>query len=105
MDQTIFTSVKKLLAESPRYRDNDKLLIARIWWEEMQAKGINPEKATARQLMDLMVDDRVTQPDTIKRARRKVQEHFPNLRGIIRTHRMQKQDKVKENIRNLNPWE
>ena len=105
MDQTIFTSVKKLLAESPRYRDNDKLLIARIWWEEMKSKGIDPEKATARQLMDLMVDDRVTQPDTIKRARRKVQEHFPNLRGIIRTHRMQKQDKVKENIKNMNPWE
>ena len=105
MDQTIFTSVKKLLAESPRYRDNDKLLIARIWWEEMKSKGIDPEKATARQLMDLMVDDRVTQPDTIKRARRKVQEHFPNLRGIIRTHRMQKQNKVKESIRNLNPWE
>ena len=105
MDQTIFTIVKKLLAESPRYRDNDKLLIVRIWWEEMKSKGIDPEKATARQLMDLMVDDRVTQPDTIKRARRKVQEHFPNLRGIIRTHRMQKQNKVKESIRNLNPWE
>ena len=105
MNQANYTRVKHLLAESPRYRDNDQLLVARIWWEEMTAIGINPNVASAKQLMDLMVDNRLTQPDTIKRARRKVQEHFPNLRGIIRTHRMQKQDKVKENIRNLNPWE
>tara|TARA_Y100000034_G_scaffold131973_1_gene193871 strand:- start:82 stop:396 length:315 start_codon:yes stop_codon:yes gene_type:complete len=103
--QAVYTKVKHLLAETPRYRDNDKLLVARIWWEEMKAIRIDPETATARQLMDLMVDDRVTQPDTIKRARRKVQEDFPNLRGIVRTHRLQKQNKIQENIRNLNPWE
>ncbi len=105
MQQVLYTKVKHLLAETPRYRDNDKLLVARIWWEEMQSKGINPETATARQLMDLMVDNRLTKYDSILRARRKVQEHFPNLRGIIRTHRLQKQNKIKENIRNLNHWE
>ncbi|HHZ82336.1 MAG TPA: hypothetical protein EYN64_06430 [Flavobacteriales bacterium] len=105
MNQAIYTRVKHLLAQTPRYRDNDKLLVARYWWDEMKAKGIDPEKATARQLLDLMVDDRVTKSGSILRARRKVQEHFPNLRGIIHTHRMQKQNKVKENIRNLNHWE
>ena len=105
MDQAIYTLVKHLLAETPRYRNNDKLLVARIWWDEMKSKGINPDKATARDLMNLMVDDRVTKSGSILRARRKVQQHFPNLRGIIRTHRMQKQNKVKEDIRNLKHWD
>ena len=73
--------VKDLLVKHDTYRDNDRKLVAHVWM--LQVGGTDNMKEI--NLFDFMHtwvnNDNLVTPDTITRARRKVQEENPSLRG------------------------
>lgn len=71
-----------LLHQNPRYRDNDKMLCAKIW--SMQMGGI--DKLQQQSAYDFLVeyakpDSFLCSQESIGRCRRKIQEENVHLRG------------------------
>jgi hypothetical protein len=73
--------VKQLLETYPTYRDNDRKLVAHVWM--MQVGGYrNMAYINLHSFMQQWVaDDEIVMPDTVTRARRKIQQEYPHLRG------------------------
>lgn len=76
--------VLKQLNEDPRTRDNDNLLIAKIWFSEMTSEEIG--KSTLEFLTKYSKSE-FTSAESIRRCRQKLQEEFPGLRGTSYTFR------------------
>ena len=73
--------VKKLLSNHQHFRDSDNKLIAAYWYNEIKGKGLNPNEMTGMDLLHYFADCKLTNPETIRRSRAKIQEENPNLRG------------------------
>lgn len=73
--------VESLLKRFPAYRDCDTKLVAHIWME--QVGGVERMKEiNLHDWMKMWIDNpNIASPDTISRARRKIQECNPDLRG------------------------
>jgi hypothetical protein len=87
--------VEYLLENYQVFRDDDNKLIARIWYSESNAvdkKGF---------LLDFG-NGKYSSPEAIRRARQKLQEHNPHLRGKLYNKRHQNGDTVKSHIKFLN---
>jgi hypothetical protein len=67
--------VLKLLNEEPRFRDDDELLIATIWWQECD------KEMTAFGFLMNYSKGMYTSAESIRRCRQKLQQEFPGLRG------------------------
>jgi|APGre2960657373_1045057.scaffolds.fasta_scaffold40357_3 hypothetical protein len=93
--------IEVLLEKYPTYRDNDKKLVCHIWMEQMG--GIDPMKQIS--LYDFLktwIDSKnLANPDTICRARRKVQEVKPHLRGAQYKHRRTEEVDVRSKINTI----
>lgn len=98
---TMYERVKHLLIKKSDYRDDDNLLVCRVWWDELLELKFVPEQMTAMEFLVLYRDQKLTSSDTITRARRKVQEENEHLRGKSYIERQNKQEEVKEEIRNI----
>lgn len=73
--------IEKLLKEKPHLRDDDKALIASIWWMEAQ-KRLKPhvfDQITP--FLRLVANGEVSNAETIRRTRAKLQQEFVELRG------------------------
>ena len=80
--KTEFERIKALLLENEEYRDCDDSLRARMWWDDL--KALRPDDSpvmTAKDLLLLMKQKRLSNPESIRRARQKVQELHPETRG------------------------
>ena len=90
--------VKSLLTKYAAYRDNDRKLVAHVWM--MQVGGMDTMKEA--NLFDFMQtwvnNENLAMPDTITRARRKIQEEFPSLRGDKYTQRHSEELDVRNTI-------
>jgi len=73
--------VESLLKRFPAYRDCDTKLVAHIWME--QIGGIERMKEiNLHDWMKMWIDNpNIASPETISRARRKIQESNADLRG------------------------
>jgi hypothetical protein len=91
--------VKQLLQENPKMRDNDNLLIARIWGEHLLDQGIQPQSHLTSQFLRVLAKGQLPSSESIRRSRQKVQEHCPELRGQLYGARKQNQSKVKKEVR------
>ena len=80
--------VQRLLEEQPALRDNDNLLMSTIWKE--QSNILNFFQRLER--------GKLHSPETIRRARQKLQEDFPHLRGELYEVRQKRQEKVKKEL-------
>lgn len=89
--------VKDALIRYPKYRDNDNKLVAYIWWKHLKNNNI-PEDIIAMDFLQLYAKNELPQADAITRARRKVQEENPELRGELYYERHQLKEEVKNNI-------
>ena len=89
--------VKDALIKHPRYRDDDNKLISFIWWKHLKNNNI-PEDIIAMDFLQLYAKNELPQADAITRARRKVQEENPELRGQLYNERHQLKEEVKNNI-------
>ena len=73
--------VKTLLTKYPRFRDSDNKLIAAYWLEELRRKGVNPDEMSGMEFLHQFADSKITNPETIRRSRAKLQEEDSSLRG------------------------
>jgi hypothetical protein len=71
--------VESLLKEKTLYRDSDVRLLARIWYEESTNAGCS-EKA-AFEFLQCLVAGKLSNSESIRRIRQKLQELNPMLRG------------------------
>jgi len=90
--------VKTALERYPQYRDDDNRLTSYVWWTNLKENGIVPEKISSLEFLRLYADNNLPQADIITRARRKVQEDFPNLRGKLWEERHKSEKDVRKNI-------
>jgi len=70
--------VLKQLNEDARTRDNDNLLIAKIWYNEMERS----DNITALDFLKSFSVGKFTSAESIRRCRQKLQEQYQGLRGI-----------------------
>ena len=85
-----------LLTNKEHLRDNDQALIANIWWRELVTQG--KDKSTAFEMLKVFSEGKLSNPESIRRARQKIQEEQPELRGESYRARHREQDNVKEQL-------
>ena len=66
-----------LLKKKSHLRDNDRRLICNIWWKSVS----NPELLMFEDFINLYIEGKVPESDSITRCRRKIQEEIEELRG------------------------
>lgn len=96
--RTTATKVKTLLSMSVEARDNDGYLVSNMWYKEMIDMGIHAYKIHATDFFKLYSEGKVTSADVITRARRKVQEECPELRGKNWEERHRESENVRKTI-------
>ena len=74
-------TIRKILLEKPHLRDNDNKLIASFWYRELNSKNIDAEEITALNFLHKYADNELTNAESIRRMRAKLQEEEPALRG------------------------
>lgn len=88
--------VEKLLLNQPDTRDNDKLLILKVWAYQnpiIRSNDFNFVSFATDYLKGEYADS-----ESITRARRKLQENNPNLRGEKWYERHQESEEVRKQI-------
>ena len=93
MQEVVATALEKYA----HLRDDDNRLVAYIWWKHLKDNKI-PEDIITMDFLQLYASNQLPQADVITRARRKVQEEKPNLRGKLWNERHQLKEEVKNNI-------
>lgn len=73
--------VRSILIRRIEARDDDFKLISHHWYDELISKGINPKEMSAEEFLRLLYNGRISSGEAITRARRKIQETDPDLRG------------------------
>jgi hypothetical protein len=103
--KTIEKKVIWLLETNPYLRDSDDRLynkyIAFQLGDGDFEKGVDMlEKMSAKKFLILLVNSSIVNYDTLTRARRKVQEKYPHLRGDSYVKRKAESEHWKNNINN-----
>ena len=73
--------VRNLLTNNKRLRDSDNKLIATFWYQELKMRGIDTNEITGFELLELFAESKLTNAETIRRIRAKLQETNKELRG------------------------
>ena len=96
--------VSDLLTKKKETRDNDFYVMYWIWKEEFEksdiTKDLNLEfdKTNVVSLLSLLKDKHLSHPSAVMRARRKVQESNPKLRGELWNARHAEEEQVKKDL-------
>lgn len=105
MSKLIKQRVTAILLRYPETKDNDRELIVRYWKQQ-----ITDEQEDAREklqsspyysfdgFLSAFAQGKFESPDTLTRARRKLQLMYPNLRGAKYDERQKYQAKVKQDL-------
>jgi hypothetical protein len=75
--------IEELLVNNPHLKDSDNKLIATYWFRELKNKGLDPKEISAFDFLKLYADSNVSNAETIRRMRAKLQEEKPVLRGKV----------------------
>jgi len=96
-----------LLKTVDKYKDNDKDLVTRYWWDEIKELcenlGLNPLLLKYTDFNKFYRDGKITESDIITRARRKAQEENPELRGSKWKERHDEEKLVRDEINDKLP--
>ena len=82
----LFNVVLNLMTDNEESRNNDTVLCWKVYEQQT-----NIEELSARQFFTKLFDKRVSSFSSITRARRAVQQHYPELRGTVYEKRHKKQ--------------
>jgi len=93
--------VKELMLSDKRYRDNDALLVNRIQKDELEQQNIDLRYITAYDYFKIRLNKTISSESTILRARRKVNEHIPETRGLSYKSRQSKQVDVIDTVKTI----
>ena len=73
--------VRNLLASDKKYQKSDLALVARIWYDDIQAiKYGDIENTSAIAVLDMLRNGDLTKSESITRCRRELQSEHPELR-------------------------
>ena len=97
---TKISKVESLLQSKPHLKDNDNLLLANIWESELKEMDIDPAKVSV--FLALYGLGHLSNAESIRRCRQKLQQENPELRGNNYKGRQISSDKVKDELKN---WE
>ena len=87
--------VKALLVKHPHLRDSDNRLIATVW--KFDLMGLC-ENLTAMDFLKLYSEGELTNSESIRRVRQKIQEENPDLRGTVNEARQKEGEEVRREI-------
>lgn len=73
--QEVACKVYSVLLKIPASRDSDRILLSKIWGNEIEQIG------DSKNFIDMFESGLLSNPETICRMRRKLQEVQPSLRG------------------------
>ena len=90
--------VKALLEKHPHLRDSDNKLIANIWVSDLIKMGLSCGDMPAFYFLNLYAECKLTNAETIRRVRQKIQEENPDLRGTVNEARQQQGEEVRKEI-------
>ncbi len=90
--------VKALLVKHPHLRDSDNKLIATIWKQDLYNLGLNPNDILAITFLNLYSQQNLTNSESIRRVRQKIQEENPELRGTVNEARQKEGETVRKEI-------
>lgn len=93
--------VEKLLTEQPHLRDDDNKLLASVWYIEIKQRKLIPEKITGFKVLGLIAEKKLSNSESIRRSRAKLQELNVNLRGNIYYERHKHKADVEHELRNF----
>jgi hypothetical protein len=95
--KTMQNDVANMLRRHPELRDDDEKLVTNIWYVEMKRYG-TPETLPVTDFLALYQQKKLSSADVITRARRKVQEQYPELRGTTWEERHKQSQTIRKNI-------
>jgi hypothetical protein len=75
--------VQEYLEKYPKLRDDDDRLVANIWHKVLCSMDLIPKEITAAKFLKLLSESELPSASSIKRCRRKLQEHNEELRGVL----------------------
>jgi hypothetical protein len=90
MSLLIINEVKQRLETSTKMRDDDALLMADIWREQLEQMGAK----SMYDVLNAIASRMVHSPESIRRSRQKIQRDNPNLRGVFYFKRHEKEIEV-----------
>jgi len=90
--------VKALLRLHLHLRNSDNKLIANIWHQDLLNKRLNPNLITANDLLSLYANEQLTNSESIRRVRQKIQEENPELKGTVNEARQKEGEAVRKEI-------
>jgi hypothetical protein len=93
------TIVKQILIDSIETRDSDELLTLKVW--AVQKPELRNENFKFRDFANDFMNSKLFKTESITRARRKIQEEIPSLRGYSYKGRQNEQESVKQEIKDL----
>ena len=76
--------VKAILTQFPKTRDNDKLLILKVW--AYKKPELRNKAFTFVEFSQLWLADEFPPTESIRRVRQKMQEEYPHLRGVFESY-------------------
>lgn len=88
----IYDRVKGILLKYPQARESDNTLMSIVWWEDTGKTSISLKELSSGQLSNW---------EGATRARRKIMEEIPSLRGKNYILRKARAASVKKTIKNL----
>tara|TARA_Y100000593_G_C4036612_1_gene203100 strand:+ start:196 stop:495 length:300 start_codon:yes stop_codon:yes gene_type:complete len=91
----VMQTVEIMLMQHKRLRDNDDMLMANIWYHHI---GPSIKEMTAMKLLEWVANKNVPSYESVSRARRKLQEKDPSLRGDKWEERHKRAAKIKKEI-------
>ena len=100
--QHIKDRVTKLLVQYPHLRSSDNKLIASIWKTDVKRMGQDVNEINAMTFLQLYATEQITNSETIRRVRQKIQEEQPELQGPARKSRKEQAEEVRKNINDQN---
>jgi hypothetical protein len=92
--------IRLYLMSYPETQDSNEALMAIIWQQETDKFSINADGIQVNPLT-LLKSNKLTSWDSATRAKRKLQEEHPELRGQTYKKRKAKATQVSKNLNNL----
>lgn len=97
----LYEVVKKLLEAHPKYRDSDEKLVARIIADDLEKRGIDIKQISAYKFLCMYAECKLVKTESVTRARRRVQEENPSLRGTRYVERQDSQNELVKDVWSL----
>lgn len=90
--------VRLLLEQSPHLRDDDNRLIANFYYHESQHNLLH---ISALDFLHDFAEGKLTNPESIRRCRQKLQEDCPELRGKLWHEKQHAGNEMRKEVFNL----